>query len=218
MLSSYNKLTIYKPPEVHECYRWTTDQVLDKLTTDTSVDGKAFIITGSHYGLGEETARALSTRGAVVVITSCGDKAAQQAIKRIQRKHTAANLRWLKLVLSDLASVQDFANVFKNTGLDLHGLICNAGIMACPYSTAQQGYESQFGVNHLSHFLLIQLLIDNLTKTGSGVRVVIVSSQGHRFAGVQFDDVGFQGRKSYGPWVAYGQSKTAEHPVRQNHE
>ncbi|GAB5585276.1 hypothetical protein Unana1_00176 [Umbelopsis nana] len=191
MLSSYNKLTIYKPPEVHECYRWTTDQILDKLTAETSVDGKAFIVTGSRYGLGEETAPALSTRGAVVVITSRGEKAAQQAIKRIQRKHPAANLRWLKLVLSDLASVQDFAN---------------------------QGYESQFGVNHLSHFLLIQVLIDNLAKTGSGVRVVIVSSQGHRFAGVQFDDVGFQGGKSYGAWVAYGQSKTAEHPVRQNHE
>ncbi|CAM0140819.1 hypothetical protein VKS41_008097 [Umbelopsis sp. WA50703] len=201
--------TIHKANEEPKGYRYTTNQVLDKLPESASVANKVFIVTGAHSGLGEETARALSAYGAKVIVATRSESSAQAAIDRIKKAHPKANLQWLNLDLSDLDKVQEFATEFHKTGLPLHGLICNAGIMAHPYSKTKQGFESQFGVNHMGHFLLIKLLLDDLINSGPGSRVVVVSSAGYRFSGVRFDDLDFKNGQVYDPFVAYGQSKTA---------
>jgi NAD(P)-dependent dehydrogenase (short-subunit alcohol dehydrogenase family) len=192
-----------------EGYRYTTDQVLESLPENASIVNKVFIVTGSHSGLGEETARALSAYGAKVIVATRNESSGHAAIDRIKKRHPQANLQWLNLDLSDLDKVQDFVTEFHKTGLPLHGLICNAGIMCHPYAKTKQGFESQFGTNHIGHFLLIKLLMDDLVKSGPGSRVVVVSSGGHRWSGVRFDDPGFDDGKAYDPWKAYGQSKTA---------
>jgi NAD(P)-dependent dehydrogenase (short-subunit alcohol dehydrogenase family) len=201
--------TIHKANEEPKGYRYTTNQVLDKLPESASVANKVFIVTGAHSGLGEETARALSAYGAKVIVATRSESSAQAAIDRIKKAHPKANLQWLNLDLSDLDKVQEFATEFHKTGLPLHGLICNAGIMAHPYSKTKQGFESQFGVNHMGHFQLIKLLLDDLINSGPGSRVVVVSSAGYRFSGVRFDDLDFKNGQVYDPFVAYGQSKTA---------
>ena len=206
----------YAPPplpktkaEEPEGYRWSTDQVLSRLPASASITGKVFIVTGTNAGIGEETARALAAHGATVVMGSRNEKAAEVSKKGILARHPNASLKWIYLDLSDLESVQEFAKKFKALGLPLNGLICNAGIMAPPYETTKQGFEMQFGVNHLAHFLLIQLLIDDLVKAGPGSRVVCVSSKGHRFSGIRWDDTNFQDGKQYDAFEGYGQSKSA---------
>ncbi|KAI9290355.1 hypothetical protein BC943DRAFT_376479 [Umbelopsis sp. AD052] len=195
--------------EEPEGYRTTSDQVMNNLPESASVKGKVFIVTGTNAGLGEESARVLAAYGATVVMASRNEKAANESKKRIIARHPKASLKWIFLDLSDLDSVREFAKQFKALGLPLNGLICNAGIMASPYGTTKQGFEMQFGVNHLAHFLLIQLLIDDLIKAGPGSRVICVSSKGHRFAGIRYDDIGFDGGKKYDAFEGYGQSKTA---------
>lgn len=204
-----DKVHRYKPGEEPEGYRYTADQVLDQLPQNASVSGKVYIVTGSHSGIGEESARSLAAHGAKVIVATRNQKSAQAAMDRIKSKNSKANLQWLYLDLSDLDAVKTFAADFHKTGLPLNGLICNAGIMAHPYSKTKQGFESQFGTNHIGHFLLIKLLLDDLIKSGPGSRVIVVSSSGHRFSGVRFDDLGFSNGKVYEPFEAYGQSKTA---------
>ncbi|KAJ2957118.1 hypothetical protein NQZ79_g7111 [Umbelopsis isabellina] len=200
---------IYKSNEEPEGYRYTTNKVLDDLPETASISNKVFIVTGAHSGLGEETARALSAHGAKVIVATRSEGSAQAAIQRIKKAHPSADLQWLNLDLSDLDKVKEFATEFHRTGLPLHGLICNAGIMAHPYSKTKQGFESQFAVNHMGHFLLVNLLLDDLIQSGPGSRVVFVSSNGYRFSGVRFDDLDFKNGQDYEPFVAYGQSKTA---------
>ncbi|CAM0138911.1 unnamed protein product [Umbelopsis sp. WA50703] len=204
-----HKARIYKSDEEPEGYRYTAEQILDQLPENASVSNKVFIVTGSHSGIGEESARSLSTHGARVIVATRNEKSAQVAMDRIKQRHPKANLQWLFLDLSDLETVKKFVTEFHKTGLPLHGLICNAGIMASPYSKTKQGFESQFGTNHIGHFLLIQLLLDDLIKSGPGSRVAVVSSTGHRFSGIRYDDLDFSDGKVYEPFEAYGQSKTA---------
>ncbi|OZJ03856.1 hypothetical protein BZG36_03674 [Bifiguratus adelaidae] len=189
-------------------YRWTTDQVLDKLPQEHSVKGKVFIVTGGHSGLGEETTRALAAHGATVIVGSRSKSAADEVIAKIHKSHPDAKVQWIMLDLSDLDSVRQFVKEFHATGLPLYSIICNAGVMACPYGKTKQGFETQFGTNHLGHFLLIKLLIDDIVKSGGG-RVVCVSSIAHRAGGIRFDDYNFSDGKEYEPWKGYGQSKTA---------
>ncbi|KAH8549733.1 WW domain-containing oxidoreductase-like protein [Umbelopsis sp. PMI_123] len=205
---SNNKPLLPTKEQEPEGYRWTDDQVLSELPAPASIKGKVFIVTGINAGIGEESARVLSAHSATVVMGSRNQKAAEASKKRILARHPRASLKWIYLDLSDLESVREFAKKFQELGLGLNGLICNAGIMACPYETTKQGNEMQFGVHHLGHFLLIQLLIGDLIKTGSDARVVTVSL-GHRWGGVRFDDIGFQSGEKYDPFEAYGQSKTA---------
>ncbi|KAJ2964765.1 hypothetical protein NQZ79_g230 [Umbelopsis isabellina] len=204
-----HKPHIYKPNEEPEGYRYTADKVLDQLPKAATVSKKVFIVTGSHSGIGEESARSLAAHGAKVILATRNQKSAQAAMDRIKAKHPKADLQWLYLDLSNLDTVKTFVAEFRKTGLQLNSLICNAGIMAHPYSKTKQGFESQFGTNHIGHFLLIQLLIDDLIKSGPGSRVVVVSSTGHRFSGVRYDDLDFSDGKVYEPFEAYGQSKTA---------
>ncbi|MFF0814860.1 oxidoreductase [Rhodococcus sp. NPDC003318] len=167
--------------------KWTADDIGDQT-------GRTFVVTGANSGLGAEAAKALGAAGATVIL-ACRtvDKAAPVAAQ------IGANAQVRRLDLADLASVREFA-----AGVDaVDVLINNAGVMAVPKSTTVDGFEMQFGTNHLGHFALTGLLLDRITD-----RVVTMSSALHRIGTVNLDDLNWQ-RRRYGRWPAYGQSKLA---------
>ena len=178
----------------------TTDDVLaGRDLTDVNV-----VITGTSAGLGVETARAVAARGATVV-------GVVREVDKARRNLDAAGATGVDLYeadLASLASIRAFTDQFYADGHDrIDVLIANAGIMACPQSTTVDGFELQFGTNHLGHFLLINRLLP-LLLTGTPARVVMVASAGHSFSDVDLDDPGFE-RTPYDAWTAYGRSKTA---------
>ncbi len=162
--------------------------------------GKTAIVTGGYSGLGRETVRALRAAGARVIVPARDVDRSAAALAGIEVEIEPMNLL-------DPASIGAFAERFLSSARPLHILINCAGIMACPLSRDARGYEAQFATNHLGHFQLTLRLWPALVKA-MGARVVSVSSWGHHFSPVLFDDPLFEHR-SYDPWVAYGQSKTA---------
>ena len=181
----------------------TTDEVLEGL----DLTGKRALVTGASAGLGVETARALAARGANVVGAARDlDKArgATAAVREAAEK-SGGSFGLIALDLASLASVRAAADALVAKG-DLFDLvIANAGIMACPQGATADGFETQFGVNHLGHFVFVNR-IAKLMKPGA--RLVCLSSSGHRFANVDLDDPGFE-RTPYNEFVAYGRAKTA---------
>jgi NAD(P)-dependent dehydrogenase (short-subunit alcohol dehydrogenase family) len=178
----------------------TTDDVLAGVDlTDVNV-----VITGTSAGLGVEAARALVAHGATVVgVVRDLDKA-----RRNLDDAGAGGVDVYQADLASLASIRGFTDRFYADGHDrIDVLIANAGIMACPQATTADGFELQFGTNHLGHFLLVNRLLP-LLLTGSPSRIVTLSSAGHRFGNVSLDDPDFE-RTPYDPWVAYGRAKTA---------
>jgi retinol dehydrogenase-12 len=177
----------------------------------TNLTGKVVIVTGSNSGIGLETARVLSSVGAKVIIPCRTLEKSDGAIKEIKKTVPNADLVPMQLDLSDLASIKAFAQGFLLLDLPLHILINNAGIMACPKSFTKDGFETQFGVNHLGHFFLTQLLTDKI-KASAPSRIVIVSSSGNsQFlsdSGIDFDNLNAE-KKNYSPNITYGQSKLA---------
>lgn len=163
--------------------------------------GKVAIVTGGYAGLGLETTRVLKKAGATVIVPARTAEKARANLKGIPGVEIGA------VDLLDPGSIDAFAESFLASGRPLHLLINNAGIMACPLSRDARGYETQFSANHLGHFRLTQRLWPALVKAG-GARVVELSSMGHRFSDVDFDDPNFE-RRPYDKWRAYGQSKTA---------
>ena len=181
----------------------TTDEVLDGI----DLHGKSILVTGASAGLGVETCRALAARGAHV-IGMVRDAAKGQRATADVSTAAAAGGGGFELVTGDLASLASIracaADLIKaGTPLDL--IIANAGVMACPQGKTVDGFETQFGTNHIGHFVLINSLVP-LLKRGS--RIVNLSSGGHRFSDVNLDDPGFEATP-YDPFVAYGRSKTA---------
>ncbi|XP_038075806.1 retinol dehydrogenase 12-like [Patiria miniata] len=171
------------------------------------LDGKTVLITGANTGLGKETARDLARRGARVIV-ACRDIAkAEEAVADIRKDTGSDNLVVVKLDLASLASVRECAKKIKAEEPRLNILINNAGIMMCPEWKTEDGFEMQFGVNHLGHFLLTNLLLD-LIKSSAPARIVNVSSIGHELFGkMWWDDINM--RANYDPMAAYGQSKLA---------
>jgi NAD(P)-dependent dehydrogenase (short-subunit alcohol dehydrogenase family) len=167
---------------------------------------KTAIVTGATGGLGYETALGLAKAGAEVTLAGRDDRKGQSAIEKISREVTGAKVSYQHLDLASLASVADFAQrIGARQSLDL--LINNAGVMALPRrQTTADGFEMQFGTNHLGHFALTARLMP-LLRRASGARVVNVSSLAHRTGWIDFDDL--QGERVYAPWKAYGQSKLA---------
>ena len=169
---------------------------------------KVILITGCSSGLGIETARALKETGAKLFVTARDRKKGEEALKDVLEP---GKVELLMLDLNSLASVRKCAEEFVSQSSKLNILINNAGIMALPERTlTADGFEAQFGTNHLAHFLLFQLLKPTMLKSATpefASRVVCVSSSGHRISGVHLDDL--QLEKSYDPWVGYGQSKTS---------
>ena len=167
--------------------KWTARDIADQT-------GRTVVVTGANSGLGAEAAKALGAAGATVILACRNvDKAAPVAAA------IGANAEVRRLDLADLSSVRDFA-----AGVDtVDVLINNAGVMGVPQSTTADGFEMQFGTNHLGHFALTGLLLDRVTD-----RVVTMSSLMHRIGSINVDDPNWQHRR-YGRWPAYGQSKLA---------
>ncbi|ALC90422.1 short-chain dehydrogenase [Bacillus sp. FJAT-18017] len=176
---------------------WTKKNIPDQ-------SGKTVIITGGNSGIGFEAAKGLAEKGAEVILAVRNLEKGEAAIKKIKSVHPAATIRQMKLDLSDLASVRQFAEEFKAAYPKLDILINNAGIMMPPLSKTKDGFEAQFGSNHLGHFALTGLLLDKL-KTTSGSRVVTISSLAAHKASIDFDNL--DGSKGYKPYKFYGQSK-----------
>jgi len=168
--------------------------------------GRVAIVTGSNSGIGFETARVLAGKGATVVMACRNLEKANPKADEIGAAHPDADVEVMQLDLSDLGSVQRFAEAFraKHSRLDL--LINNAGIMVPPYGKTAQGFETQFGVNHLGHFALTGSLLDLITNT-PGSRIVTVSSIAHYMGRIDFADLNWE--KGYRAQAAYGQSKIA---------
>ncbi|XP_076014182.1 retinol dehydrogenase 12 [Genypterus blacodes] len=175
-------------------------------SSDVCLEGKTALVTGANSGIGKETAKDLAARGARVIL-ACRDMAkGEQAARDILREVKGAKVVAKHLDLADTKSICQFAENVYNTEKTLHYLINNAGVAICPHSITADGFEMQFGVNHLGHFFLTFLLMD-LLKHSAPSRVINVSSALHAMGKIQFDDLG--GEKDYNPIRAYTQSKLA---------
>lgn len=172
------------------------------------LNGKVIIVTGGNSGLGFESVKAFAGKGAHVVLASRSFQKGEAAKSKIQESDPSGRIEVMELDLMDLASVAVFAKQFiaKYDRLDV--LLNNAGIMTTPYFKTKDGFEAQLGTNHLGHFALTGLLLERIKKT-PGCRVVNVSSNGHRFGTMDFDNLLFEEGKGYTPMKAYGRSKLA---------
>jgi NAD(P)-dependent dehydrogenase (short-subunit alcohol dehydrogenase family) len=181
----------------------TTEDVLSGI----SLKGKRVLVTGVSAGIGVETARSLAAHGAHVIGAARDLKKAEAATTQV-RKDAAANggsFELIELDLGNLKSVRAAADKLIAEGKPLDIIIANAGVMATPFGHTADGFETQFGTNHLGHFVFVNRIAPLLRAGG---RLVNVSSSGHRFSDVNLDDPGFE-RAPYEPYVAYGRSKTA---------
>jgi NAD(P)-dependent dehydrogenase (short-subunit alcohol dehydrogenase family) len=182
----------------------TTDDVLDGV----DLSGQWVLITGASAGLGQETARAVAAHGANVVLgvrdVAKGERAAEPV--RAAAASSGATVELREVDLASLASIRAFTDGVVSDHDRLDVIIANAGVMATPEGRTTDGFETQFGTNHLGHFLLVNRLRPRLA--GGPARIVNLSSAGHRFSGVVLDDINFE-RTPYDPWQAYGRSKTA---------
>jgi NAD(P)-dependent dehydrogenase (short-subunit alcohol dehydrogenase family) len=181
----------------------TTDDVL----SGVSLHGKRILVTGVSAGLGVETARSLAVRGAQVV-GAARDLTKAKAATMQARKDAAASGGSLELIALDLAnlkSVRACAEGLLARGEPFDVVIANAGVMATPFGHTADGFETQFGTNHLGHFVLVNR-IASLIRAGG--RLINLSSSGHRYSNVDLQDPNFE-RTPYEPFVAYGRSKTA---------
>ncbi|XP_030204546.1 retinol dehydrogenase 12 [Gadus morhua] len=180
--------------------------VFPRWSSDVRLDGKTAIVTGANTGIGKETARDLARRGARVIL-ACRDMAkGELVVQEILSEVPLAKVVARQLDLSDTNSICQFAENIYNTEKALHFLINNAGVAMCPYSTTADGYEMQFGVNHLGHFFLTFLLLD-LLKHSAPSRVINLSSAAHAMGRINFEDLA--SLKDYHSVKAYAQSKLA---------
>jgi NAD(P)-dependent dehydrogenase (short-subunit alcohol dehydrogenase family) len=180
--------------------KWTTDDIPDQT-------GRTAVVTGANTGLGLETAKALAASGASVVLAVRNLDKGKRAAATITTASPGADVTVQRLDLSSLGSVREAAAELQAGQDRIDVLINNAGVMYTPRSTTADGFELQFGTNHLGHFALTGLLLDKLLAT-HGSRVVTVSSIGHRIRSrIDVDDLAFQHR--YGQVAAYGRSKLA---------
>ncbi len=179
---------------------WTTAQMPDQ-------HGRTALVTGANSGLGLISARELARKGASVVLACRNTEKGEAALEEIRAVAPDAQLELAELDLGSLASVADFAERFRaaHDGLDL--MLNNAGVMAPPRRETADGFELQFGTNHLGHFALTARLID-MMEAREDARVVALSSIAHKTGRINFDDL--QSQRSYKRWSAYGQSKLAD--------
>ncbi len=180
---------------------WKADHIPDQA-------GRLAIVTGANSGIGYETAKALAKAGATVILACRSRAKGQEAVQRIRAEHPQARVSVETLDLASLASVRAFAAAVGGEHERLDLLINNAGVMMPPEHTlTEDGFELQFGINHLGHFALTGLLVD-LMRGIEGSRVVTVSSSAHRWGEIDFGDLNWE-RRRYQRMPAYGQSKLA---------
>jgi len=179
--------------------RWSEEDAGDQ-------SGRVALVTGANSGIGWDTARVLAANGASVLVACRNPERGTAAVDRIRELHPGSDVRVLQLDLADLDSVRAAADDVRGASQRIDLLINNAGLMATPLQRTAQGFEMQFGVNHLGHFALTGLLLPCLLAT-PGSRIVSVSSTGHRPGRMRFEDL--QWETEYKPWGAYFQSKLA---------
>ncbi len=179
--------------------KWNLDNMPDQT-------GRITIVTGANTGIGFETAAALASKNATVVLACRNRQKAEDAMQKIRERTPDADLEFIELDLASLASVEKFAETYRSGHDRLDLLINNAGVMIPPFGTTEDGFELQFGCNHLGHFALTGRLLDLLEAT-PGARVVNVSSIAHRQGTMDFDNLNAE--KGYRSMPAYGQSKLA---------
>lgn len=173
---------------------------------ETRIDGKVVVITGANSGIGKETAIDLAKRGGKIYIACRNQQRGEDALKEIKDVSGSNNVHFLQLDLSSMESIREFSRKFHGLESQLHILINNAGVMACPKALTKDGFELQIGTNHMGHFLLTNLLLD-LLKQSSPSRVVVLSSLFHWYGRINKEDLNSE--KSYWKWISYGQSKLA---------
>jgi NAD(P)-dependent dehydrogenase (short-subunit alcohol dehydrogenase family) len=178
---------------------WTADDMPD-------LAGQTIIVTGGNSGIGYEAALQFARKNAQMILACRSVEKASAAASQIIASHPEAKVEVMELDLSSLESVRNFARAFHTSHRTLNVLVNNAGVMAIPYRRTDDGFEMQFGTNHLGHFALTGLLLDTLLA-GEGARVVNVASGAHRIGRIRFDDL--QSQHGYYKWLAYGQSKLA---------
>jgi WW domain-containing oxidoreductase len=174
----------------------------EEVTEGVDLSGRTMLLTGCNSGIGKETLRVLTKRGAHVIAAARTVDKARAACAEVSGETTPVACE-----LSEPASVKGCVGEVTRLGRPLSAIVCNAGIMALPKLELKHGYELQFFTNHIGHFLLVTSLLDHLTDDG---RVVMVSSDAHKGApraGIQLDNL--DGSRGYSPWAAYGQSKLA---------
>jgi NAD(P)-dependent dehydrogenase (short-subunit alcohol dehydrogenase family) len=180
----------------------TTDEVLRGI----NLSGKRVLVTGVSAGLGVETARALAAHGAEVIGAARDLSKARGATEQVRAQAAGGgSLQLVQLDLASLDSVRRCADGLLAAGKSFDVIIANAGVMACPKGTTVDGFETQFGTNHLGHFVLVNRIASLLPP---GSRLVNLSSAGHRFADVDLEDPNFE-HSPYAEFTAYGRSKTA---------
>jgi NAD(P)-dependent dehydrogenase (short-subunit alcohol dehydrogenase family) len=178
---------------------WTEKDMPDQ-------DGRIAVVTGANSGIGYVTARELARKGARVVLACRSEARGTEAGDRLAAEVPGAELEFARLDLADLACLREFAAGFSDEYDRLDLLVNNAGVMALPYGTTADGFETQFGVNHLGHFALTGLLLPTLLAT-PGARVVTVASPLHTMSNIDITDLNSERR--YRRWIAYARSKTA---------
>src|ERR1700731_3364312 len=186
---------------------WGETSTADEVLSGTDLHGKHILVTGVSAGIGVETARALAAHGAHVTGAARDLEKAEAATAQV-RKDAASNGGSFELVALDLASLKSVracTDELLGRGKAFDVVIANAGVMATPFGHTVDGFETQFGTNHLGHFVLV-IRIAPLIRAGG--RLINLASAGHRFSNVDLGDPNFQ-RKAYDPFVAYGRSKTA---------
>jgi len=181
----------------------TTDEILEGV----SLQGRHFMVTGASSGLGEETVRALSSAGAKVTMVARNSDKLDAAADRIRTSVPTTDLQTGLVDLADLSSIRSYAEEYLQEDAPIDVLINNAGVMACPFMTTKDGFEMQFGTNHLGHFLLTNLLMPAI-RSGQNPRVINLSSAGHTHADVSLNDPNFE-TSEYNAWESYGRSKSA---------
>src|ERR1700726_173360 len=181
----------------------TTEDVL----SGVNLKGKRILVTGVSAGLGVETARSLAAHGAQVVGAARDLNKAKTATEQVRKDATGdgGNFELVELDLANLKSVRACADGLLAKGELFDVVIANAGVMATPFGHTAHGFETQFGTNHLGHFVLVNRIA---ALMGAGSRLINLSSAGHRYSNVDLDDPNFE-RTPYEPFIAYGRSKTA---------
>jgi NAD(P)-dependent dehydrogenase (short-subunit alcohol dehydrogenase family) len=180
--------------------KWDSNNVPDQ-------KGKISIVTGSSSGIGYETARVLANKNAKVIIAVRNLIKGNKAAEKIKSQNSNADIEVMEINLANLNSVKKFVEDCKNKYSKLDLLINNAGVMIPPYSKTADGFELQFGTNHLGHFALTAQLFE-LIKNTPGSRIVNVSSGAHKYGNINFNDLAWE-KRNYKAWKAYGDSKIA---------
>ncbi|XP_054152558.1 retinol dehydrogenase 11-like [Oppia nitens] len=195
-ISGFNELT-----------RNTLNQV-NRCESNRRLDGQIVVITGGNAGIGKETAYQLASRGAQVIIGCRSLEKGNEAINDMKATNDSVVLKVVKLDLASMKSVRLFAQQVEQLVDKIDVLINNAGVMMCPEWKTADGFEMQFGTNHLGHFLLTMHLLPLLKKSTGGTKVINVSSIGHMLGNIYFDNINLV-NGAYKPFKAYNQSKLA---------